>query len=111
MLNHVFFLGNSILIASVASSLAGYPDMRVTRLDPSGLAMGMETCALEKRPVIVFDTSLESPAQLFGILVKMSAWVLIGLDPNTQNTLIVSGQFSSLGGVNELAGIIQQSRL
>jgi hypothetical protein len=102
-------LGNSILISGIATSLAGYPNLSVTRLDRAELEIDVEASALGQHPVIVYDTNLESPGDMLDLIRRVPGLVLIGLDADTQNVLVVSGQFSPLVNVEELAGVIQSS--
>ena len=111
MPNYVFFLGNSILISGIATSLAGYPNLSVTRLDRAELEIDVEASALGQHPVIVYDTGVESPGDILDWIRRVPGLRLIGLDPDTQNVLVVSGQFLPLVNLEELAGIIQKNYL
>ena len=56
-----------------------------------------------------YDTSVESPRDMLDLIRRVPGLVLIGLDPNTQNVLVFSGQFSPLVNFEALAGVIQKT--
>jgi|GEM_PF-3963058 len=109
MPNHVFFLGDSIMMASVAASLACFPEIRVTCLDQVGLDSALESGSLGDHPVIVYDKSLEPLGQILELINRAVNLILIGVDPEAQNILVISGQNSALVEMKQLAGIIRNN--
>jgi len=107
----VVLIGNSLLMAGVEASLKDRPDMDARRIDAAPLDVMQQLGALQP-DVVIFD--LTAPDSLFSdsqfptaILQKHPGLSLIGLDPNSNKALVLSGEEHTVLAANDLAQAIQ----
>jgi len=107
----VVLIGNSLLIAGLEASLKDRPEMDARRIDVTPFDVVQQLDILQP-DVIIFDLtvldSLFSDSQfLTTILQKHPGMLLIGLDPNSNKALALSGQEHTVLAANDLAQAIQ----
>jgi DNA-binding NarL/FixJ family response regulator len=107
----VVLVGNSLLMAGVEASLQGRSEMDARRIDATPPDVVQRLNALQP-DVVIFD--LTAPDSLFSdphfstaILQKRPGISLIGLDPNSNKALVLSGEEHTLLAANDLARAIQ----
>lgn len=107
----VVLVGNSLLMAGVAASLKDRPEMDTLRIDATPPDVEQRLNAFQP-DVVIFD--LTAPDSLFSdphfptaILQKHPGISLIGLDPNSNKALVLSGQEHTVLAPNDLAQAIQ----
>ena len=110
---HVVVLyGNSLFMAGVEASLRGQPGLDVVRIDATFPNPVQRLDAL--RPdVIIFDlTTSNSPFSNLdfpsSILQEHPGLSLIGLDLNSNQVLVLSGQQHTVLAADDLAQVIQK---
>ncbi len=86
----VLFFGSSLLLALVAESLDQSLDLQVARAATWGEASRALT---EHTPdVLVFDLSQNHESHILPLLIKRPNLLLIGLDPENNQAVLLSGQ-------------------
>lgn len=107
----VVLIGNSLFMAGVEASLKDRLGMDVWRIDATHPDAAQRLNVLQP-DVVIFD--LTAPNSLFAdphfpasILQKHPGTALIGLDPNSNKALVLSGQEHTVLAANDLAQAIQ----
>ncbi len=107
--NHrVILVGNTILMAGFAASLATYPDIELVRVDP----LGTENTAIfatQPNPLVFYDMSIEMPVGFLTVLRRVQGLVLIGLDPNCEFAWVLSSSITPAMQVQDLADAIRSN--
>jgi len=109
---HVVVLyGNSLFMAGVEASLRGQPGLDVVRIDTTLPNVAQRLDALHP-DVIIFDlTTSNSPFSDLhfpsSILQEHPGLSLIGLDLNSNQVLVLSGQQHTVLAADDLAQVIQ----
>ena len=107
----VVLIGNSLLMAGLEPSLNDRSEMDARRIDATQPDAMQQLDALQP-DVVIFD--LTAPDSLFAdpqfpaaILQKHPGMSLIGLDPNSDKALVLSGEEHTVLAANDLAQAIQ----
>ena len=101
----VLLYGASLLLSLVAASLNCYPDLRVTHV----MTWGEASRALKEQipDVIIFDLTDNHEGHILPLLLKNPHLLLIGLDPENNQGLLLSGQDAhslTLDQIREMIG-------
>jgi DNA-binding NarL/FixJ family response regulator len=107
----VILIGNSLLMAGVEASLRDRPEMDARRIDATSSDVAQRLDALQP-DVVIFDlTAADSPLSdphfPAAILQQGPGISLIGLDPNSNKALVLSGHERTVLAANDLAQAIQ----
>ena len=107
----VVLVGDSLLMAGVEASLRGRPGLDVMRM-AAPLSNAAQRLSELQPDVLIFD--LTAPSSLFSnsrfpanILQEHPGISLIGLDPNSNKILVISGRERTVLAVDDLAQVIQ----
>jgi len=107
----VVLIGDSLLIAGVEVSLREQPGMDVIRVDIALPDAGQRLGRLQP-DVLIFDLAAsQSPFSdsnfPASILQEHPGMSLIGIDPSSNNVLVLSGEERTVMAANDLAHVIQ----
>jgi hypothetical protein len=89
-LQRVILYGDSLILSGVQASLENCPGIEIHVLDES-LEKVMEELCLMCPSAVIFDLGATKPDSLFPIL-QQPGLLLIGIDPETHQALVWSGQ-------------------
>ncbi len=82
--------GQSLLLAGMAASLAECPGLEVTRA--TTWAGACRRMAGQPPDVLIFDLTNACESQILPLLFKHSGLLLIGMDTESNQAVVVSGQ-------------------
>jgi len=101
----VVLYGDSLILETVGASLRKYPQFEITSLSaPYPSARQLE--AMEP-DVILFDMGTPRPEAAFSLLATCPGLQLIGIDPETHQTLVWSGRQEPAVVAADLINIIR----
>lgn len=109
----VVLMGDSLLIAGVEASLRDEPEMDVMRMRIDAILPDVaQRLSVLSPDVVIFN--LVAPGSPFSdlhfsatILQEHPGMALIGLDPNSNTALVLSGQERTVLAADDLAQVIQ----
>jgi hypothetical protein len=101
----VLLSGDTLVLASVRASLEANPTFEVIVLDASHAA-GHDLLALNP-DIVIFDTSSVRP-QFYYDLIQQWAGLLIGINPDSNQVLLWTGQHMCELSVQNLVEVIHQ---
>ena len=97
--------GDSLILQGVRADLAGHPGLEVLMLDQP-LEEPLEELRALSPAVIIFDLGAVQPDFLLALLQKPDL-VLIGVDPETHQALVLSGQPARALTTDDLLHVIE----
>ncbi len=101
----VLLVGRSLLFSGVAAGLAECPDLRVAQAATWDAARGL---LAERMPdVLIFDLANGCASQVLLLLLENPGLRLLGLDTESNQALLISGQGTrslTLSQIREIAG-------
>ncbi len=101
----VLFFGASLLLSLVAESLEQCPDLRVARA--ATWAEAGHRLADHTPDVLVFDISQDHESHILPLLFKNPNMLLIGLDPERNQAVLLSGQEAHSLTLHQLTQIVR----
>lgn len=102
----VLFYGSSLLLALVAESLEQSPGLHVARA--ATWAEASRTLAEYTPDTLIFDLSQDHESHILPLLLKNPKLLLIGLDPECNQAILLSGQKAHSLTLNQLSQIVQE---
>ncbi len=106
MSRKVLFYGSSLLLSLVAESLEESPDLHVARA--ATWAEASRTLAEHAPDALIFDLLQEHESHILPLLLKNPNLLLIGLDPECNQAIVLSGQRAHSLTLNQLRQMVQQ---
>lgn len=103
-LHRVILYGNSVIVGTVAASLARYPDLEVVGVSPPVTA-AKELAALEP-DVIIFDVEAGDPEPAFALLKACPRLLLVGVSPETDQLMLWSSGKTNALSTEDLVKVI-----
>lgn len=103
-LHRVILYGNSVIVGTVAASLARYPDLEVVGVSPPVTA-AKELAALEP-DVIIFDVEAGHPEPAFALLKDCPRLLLVGVSPETDQLMLWSSGKTNALSTEDLVKVI-----
>lgn len=96
----VILYGKSVILGTVGASLRNFPDLEIVTLAPSPVeAQGLEDLSPD---VIIFDLEAAHPDAALSLLKSRPRLLLIGINPETDQMLLWSGQVSCVFSMQDL---------
>ena len=102
--------GSSLSMAGLAASLQANPDVDIVRIPAITAALAQDPG--EQAPtVIAFDLCEAAGDTAVALLRKRPGLLLIGVDPENDRVLVLSGQAEQALSVADLVRVIHQNQL
>ena len=102
----VLLYGQSLLLSGVAASLAESPGLQVARA--TTWAAAGRLLAGQAPEVLIFDLTNVSESQILPLLFANPGLLLIGMDPECNQAMLVSGQPIRAYTTQDLVQLIQR---
>ena len=103
----VLLCGRSLLLSGVAASLAERPGLKVARAATWAEA-GQRLAPPAGIPdVLIFDLTSSNESHILPLLLKNPGLLLIGLDTETNQAVLVSGQKARSLTLNQIREIVE----
>jgi hypothetical protein len=103
----VFLYGQSVILGTVGASLQARPHLEVISLS-SPFPAAQELAALAP-DVVIFDTDAARPEPALSLLEARPNLLLIGIDPESEQLLVLSGQPCDALTIDDLVRVIDRS--
>lgn len=106
-ISHLFLLGNSVFLAGIKAQLGRVSALELITLEsvPADVA---RWARLYRPQALLFDLSMEHPDFVVALLREQPGLLLLGVDPNSNELLVLSGHPQQALSVSDLVQIIQQ---
>lgn len=102
--------GSSLYMASLAASLKACPDLEIVRIPAASEALTAHFRDLA--PTVVAIDLDEAPAELpISLLRQIPGLLVLGVDPNSDDLLVLAGHSASALSATDLAQIIRERAL
>ena len=101
----VVLYGQSVILGAVQASLWRHPQVEVITLAPSAT---MQELAAAAPDVILFDVAAGCSGPAFSLLHDRPELLLVGVDPSSDELLVLSSQSSQVLSVADLINVICQ---
>lgn len=101
----VLFYGSSLLLSLVAESLSQSPDLHVVQAKTWVVASG--ALAKHTPDVLIFDLINSTESHILPLLLKNPDLLLIGLDPEHNQAVLLSGREACSLTLQQLEQIVQ----
>ncbi len=105
----VILYGDSVILAAMQASLSGFPNLEVISLEQSPSSLMEGWCDLHLAAV-VFDLASVSPDFPL-VLLQQANLLLIGINPETHQAHVWSGQQQSELSMQDLVQVIHKKIL
>ncbi len=105
-LRTVLLYGRSLLLSGVAASLEQCPALRVTRVATWAQARRLIAGGLPD--VLILDMANARDSHVLSLLLTNPALLMIGLDPDRNRAVLVSGREAQSLTVNQILEIVQR---
>ncbi len=102
----VLLYGRSVILGTVGASLGKCAHLEVATLSPP-LPTAHALAALSP-DVIIFDIEAAHPEPALSLLQARPGIVLIGIDPNRNRLLVLSGRSRRVMAIDDLVRVIQK---
>ncbi len=99
----IILYGQSVVLGGVQASLRHYPQLDVMTVPPPATAQALAALAPD---VILFDTGTGCSGPAFALLREQPGLLLIGVDPASQELLVLSSHPAQALGIADLVLII-----
>jgi hypothetical protein len=103
----VLLYGRSVILGTVGASLEGHPHLEVIALS-SPLPAVPELAALAP-DVVIFDIDAARPEPALSLLEARPSLLLIGIDPESEQLLVLSGLPRDALTIDDLVRVIDRS--
>jgi hypothetical protein len=100
----VILYGKSVILGTVAASLARYPDLEIIAL--SAPLPGVEDLGALAPDVILFDVDVGRPEAAFALLKNYPNLLLIGVNPENEQLLLWSSEQGSVLSTDDIVQAI-----
>ena len=107
--SHLVLYGNSVFLAGLKAQLEQTAELELITMEatPTEVADSVRTC----RPqAVLFDLSMGYPDFAAALLHEQHGLLLIGVDPNSNELLILSSRPQQALSVSDLVHVIQQKQ-
>ena len=101
----ILLYGGSVFFLSVEAILRQDPSLELVHVNASIANLRDQLAELEPT-VIVFDRTATAAELLLPLLLKQPALVLIGLDPDSDEALVLAGQSSTILSAKDLSRLV-----
>lgn len=101
----VFLYGGSLLLSLVGESLSQSPGLHVARA--ATWAKASRALAEHTPDVLIFDLTNSRESHVLALLFKYPTLLLIGLDPECNRAVVLSGQKAHSLTLSQLERIVQ----
>lgn len=101
----VLVYGNTLSMAGIAASLKGEPGLEIIIVDPKDPTAQQNLKAFDPE-TIIFDRSDQHSILDLALLREQSGLLLIGVDPSSDEALVLSGKLSRVLTIKELAKLV-----
>jgi len=102
----VLLYGQSLLLSGVAASLAECPGLQVARA--ATWAEAGQRLAEGVPDVLIFDLTNSNESHILPLLLKNPGLLLIGLDPECNRAVLLSGQQARSLTLNQIREIVTE---
>lgn len=97
----VILCGNSVFLAGIKAELERHPGMELIAVDAGSMDV-IEKVRHLKPLVLLFDLAEGQPDFAFALLQEQPSLLLIGVDPSSDNLLVLSNQPTPALNLSEL---------
>ena len=102
----VVLYGNSLVVSSIAASLADQPHLTLCRLETPVPDLAQRIASLVP-DVLIFDLAAAHPDYAITLLQEYPRLLLIGVDVASARTLVLSGRQSQALTIDDLIHVIE----
>ena len=101
----VLVYGNTLNMAGIAASLRAEPELVIESIDPKTPCAQQDLKSFDPEAVI-FDCSDSCTVLDLALLREQPGLLLIGVDPSSDDALVLSGQLSRVLSARDLAKLV-----
>jgi hypothetical protein len=101
----IVLYGQSVVLGAVQASLRRYGQLEVISLAPSATAQELAAAAPD---VILFDAGAGCAGPAFSLLHDRPELLLVGMDPSSEEMLVLSSYPAQVLSVADLVNVIRQ---
>ncbi len=104
----VVVYGNTLSMAGIAASLKAESTLKVICVDPHEPTTRQTLLELDPK-TIIFDRTQPHPELELALLREQPGLLLIGVDPSSDDALVLSGQFTRILSGKDLAKLVTEN--
>ena len=102
----VLLYGNSLAVSTIGASLQACPDLQVLPLDPTRPDLTQRLDELQPG-IVIFDLATVYPNFAINLWRAYPGMLLIGVDPSSDEMLVLSGRPQQARSASDLISVIQ----